>query len=220
MARISYPTMGVGTVTPSIIRAISIVGVKDAPFSADAIYEIEDLMPAGKSIHEVVRGKTFRDSQGRVRWDFEFVRNGQILRNAMVDDAVEARVIEVDENARVACVWHYWRAPDTQPAPTFPVYGNDSEEELGTKQMEGFTAIGTRQTRRFPAGARGYAQPWARITEFWFSPDLKMTFVIKEESPMAKYVGKLVNPHAVEPDPSLFRLPADYRVIDDRQQNK
>lgn len=220
IARISGFTMGFGTMTPSIIRAISIVGVKDAPFSADAIYEIEDLRPESKRIHEVVHGKMFRDSQGRMRWEFEFVRNGQILRNAMVDDAVEAQVIEIDENAKVACVWRYSRASDNQPTLRFPIYGNDSEEELGTKQIEGFTAIGTRQTRSFPAGARGYAQQWVSTTEFWFSPDLKMTFVAKDESPMAKYIGRLVNPHAGEPDPSLFRLPADYRVIDSKQPDK
>lgn len=212
--------MGAATITPSIIRAISIVGVKDAPFSADAIYETEDLRPERKRTHEVVHGKTFRDSQGRMRWEFEFVRNGQTLRNALVDDAVEAQVIELDENAKLACVWHYWPGSDNQPTPTFPVDGKDSEEELGTKQMEGFTAVGTRQTRSFPAGARGYAQPWVRILEFWFSPELKMIFVTKEESPMAKYIGKVVNLHSLEPDTSLFRIPADYRVIDNGEQNK
>ena len=129
-------------------------------------------------------------------------------------------MVELDENTKVACISSFWRASDKLATSRLPVDGSDSEEELGSMQMEGFIVSGTRQTRRFPAGARGYAQPWVSITEFWFSPDLKMTFVAKDESPMAKYIGKLVNPHAVEPDPSLFRLPADYTVIDNREQSK
>lgn len=222
MAKLSYPTMAFGTVTPSILSAHSVVGVKDRPFSAAVIIRLEQVSPGSKRTHEQVRGKVFRDSQGRMRWEFEYVRNGRILRNALVEDPVEGRKIEFDENARVACISAFWRASDNLPPPTprFPVYGNDSEEELGTMQMEGFIVSGTRQTRRFPAGARGYDRPWVGITELWFSPDLKMTLVSKEESPMAKYIAKLVNPRAVEPDPSLFRPATDYTVIDDTQHSK
>lgn len=221
MARLSYPTMGYGTITPGILRANSVVGIKDTPFSAAALYKIEQVTPDGKRIHEEVHGKVFRDSQGRMRWEQEFIRNGQILRTAVVQDPVEGRMIELDENTRTACISAFWRAPDSNLLTSrLPVDGSDTEEELGSIEIEGFIASGTRQTRRFPEGARGYAQPLVGMTELWFSPDLKMTLVSKEESPRVKYIGKLVHPRAEEPDPSLFRLPADYKIIDERQQSK
>lgn len=220
MARISYPTMGYGTITPSILRANSVVGVKNTPFSAAALYKIEQVTPDGTRIHEEVHGKVFRDSQGRMRWEYEFARKGHILRTALIQDPVDGRMIELDENTKVACISSFWRASDHNLLPSrFPVDGSDSEEELGSMQIEGFTVNGTRQTRRFPEGARGYTQPLVSMTELWFSPDLKMTLVSKEESPKGKYIGQLVHPRAEEPDPSLFRLP-DYTVIDDRQQSK
>ena len=92
-------------------------------------------------------------------------------------------------------------------------------EDLGTQTMEGLSVTGTRTTRVIPAGQMGNDKPITTVTEVWTSPDLKTIVSSKRSDPrMGEQTFQLTNITRVEPDPSLFTVPPDFKIIDGPQK--
>jgi hypothetical protein len=88
-------------------------------------------------------------------------------------------------------------------------------EPLGSETMEGLVVSGVRTTRTIPAGQIGNDRPIIILTEVWTSPDLKTIVSSKRNDPrMGEQTFRLTNVARVEPDPSLFTVPADFKIID------
>lgn len=92
-------------------------------------------------------------------------------------------------------------------------------EDLGTQTMEGLLVTGTRSTRTIPAGQIGNDKPIIIVTEVWTSPDLKTIVSSKRSDPrMGEQTFQLTNITRGDPDPSLFSVPGDFKVIDGPQK--
>jgi hypothetical protein len=91
-------------------------------------------------------------------------------------------------------------------------------EDLGSQTMEGVLVTGTRTTRVIPEGQIGNDAPISIVTEVWVSPDLKTIVYSKRSDPrMGVQTFELKNIVRAEPDPSLFTVPADFKVMDGPQ---
>ena len=113
--------------------------------------------------------------------------------------------------------------PDGVTAQTFTIVTGNARvveddqstttTDLGTQVVEGVMAKGTKVTRTIPAGTIGNDGPIVITTESWFSPELKVIVMSKSNDPrMGETSYKLTNISRAEPDPALFRIPADYTV--------
>jgi hypothetical protein len=92
-------------------------------------------------------------------------------------------------------------------------------EDLGSQTMEGIVVNGTRTTRTIPAGQIGNDKPISIVTEVWTSPDLKTVVYSKRNDPrMGEQTFQLTNIVRAEPDPSLFSVPADFKIMDGPQR--
>jgi hypothetical protein len=112
------------------------------------------------------------------------------------------------------------------PPPPLPIIGltkhlamdEQSEantEPLGSQTMEGVVVSGVRTTRTIPAGQIGNDRPISIVTEVWTSTDLKTIVSSKRNDPrMGEQTFRLTNVIRAEPDPSLFTVPADFKIID------
>jgi hypothetical protein len=90
---------------------------------------------------------------------------------------------------------------------------NVKTEPLGTQNIEGVSAEGSRTTLTIPAGEIGNEQPINVVTETWFSPELKVLILRKHSDPrQGEMIYRLTNINRAEPDRSLFEVPADYTV--------
>jgi hypothetical protein len=90
-----------------------------------------------------------------------------------------------------------------------------STEDLGSQTMEGVLVNGIRTTRTIPAGQIGNDKAIGIVTEVWTSPDLKTIVYSKRNDPrMGEQTFQLTNIVRAEPDPSLFTVPADFKMID------
>jgi hypothetical protein len=90
-----------------------------------------------------------------------------------------------------------------------------STEQLGKKEIEGFTASGTRHVRTINAGAIGNDTPITTASESWFSEDLKVVILSVNDDPRSgQRTMRLTNIRLGDPDPQLFQVPADYTVRD------
>jgi len=88
-------------------------------------------------------------------------------------------------------------------------------EDLGSQTMEGVLVKGTRTTHTIPAGQIGNEQPITIVTEVWTSPDLKTVVYSKRSDPrMGEQTFRLTNIVRGDPNPSLFTVPADFKIVD------
>jgi hypothetical protein len=88
-------------------------------------------------------------------------------------------------------------------------------ESLGSQTMEGVVVNGVRATRTIPAGQIGNDRAISIVTEVWTSTDLKTIVSSKRNDPrMGEQTFRLTNIVRAEPDPSLFTVPADFKIID------
>jgi hypothetical protein len=91
-------------------------------------------------------------------------------------------------------------------------------EDLGSQTMQGVTVTGTRTTRVIPKGQIGNDAPLSIVNEVWTSPELKTVVYSKRNDPrMGVQTFQLTNISRTEPDPSLFTVPANFKVVDGPQ---
>jgi hypothetical protein len=90
-----------------------------------------------------------------------------------------------------------------------------NEEKLGTANVNGVQAEGTRTTMTIPAGTMGNVRPIEVVTERWFSPQLQVVVKSKHSDPRTgEQIFEMTNIRPGEPSPSLFQVPADYKVTE------
>jgi biotin carboxyl carrier protein len=86
-------------------------------------------------------------------------------------------------------------------------------ESLGMKDFDGIQAEGTRTVTTMPAGMIGNERPIEIVYERWYSKDLQMTVYSRHSDPrFGEQIYRLTNINRNEPDPSVFAVPADYKV--------
>jgi hypothetical protein len=94
---------------------------------------------------------------------------------------------------------------------------NFKKEDLGIQNIEGVNARGTRTTHTIPAGDIGNDRDIVSTTETWYSEELQMTIMSKTNDPQfGETVYRINNLRRAEPDPGLFRVPADFKVLENK----
>jgi hypothetical protein len=90
-------------------------------------------------------------------------------------------------------------------------------ENLGDQDIGGVHATGIRMTTTIPSGSMGNEQPILITSETWYSPELKATVMTKHNEPWAgELKTQFTNVNTAEPDRSLFTIPSDYKIMNER----
>lgn len=85
---------------------------------------------------------------------------------------------------------------------------------LPAETIEGVRAQGRRTTWTLEAGRIGNEKTLVTVREVWTSPDLMITLRSRDADPLAgEDTYRVRNLVRGEPDPALFRIPADYRKV-------
>jgi hypothetical protein len=91
------------------------------------------------------------------------------------------------------------------------------DEDLGVQNVDGVLAKGTRTTINIPAGQIGNDRALQVVNERWYSDDLGMIVKSSNSDPrFGTTTYELTNISRAAPDPSLFQIPADYTVNEDK----
>jgi len=200
------------------------------PFSATATTQSTQTLPDGTHINQTGVMVEYRDAEGRVRTEA-----GEIL---IIRDPVAGLTYRLDP-VKKSAVKHLVSGTPTaattveggaQTTVTAPGTGGGggragkaaqrsaSAEDLGMMTVNGIPASGIRTTTVVPVGAVGNDREFHSVDERWFSPDLNL--LIKSVSTDPRFgttTYELTNISRQAPDPALFRVPADYSVLDDGQ---
>jgi len=95
-----------------------------------------------------------------------------------------------------------------------PGGAGQTDESLGTRQIEGVRTTGRKTTSTIPAGQIGNDRPIEITDERWESPDLKLVVYSRFSDPRTGVVEyRLTNISRAEPSPDLFTVPADYTIL-------
>jgi hypothetical protein len=90
-------------------------------------------------------------------------------------------------------------------------------ESIGDQTIDGIHATGTKVTTTIPAGKMGNEKPIVVTSERWYAPELKATIVTRHDDPWSgELKTEFKNVSTGEPDASLFSVPADYKVVEDK----
>ncbi|MDA0205505.1 MAG: hypothetical protein O3A53_12860 [Acidobacteria bacterium] len=89
--------------------------------------------------------------------------------------------------------------------------GETKEEDLGARNIEGVTAVGTKMTTTITAKQMGADRDILITFERWHSAELKVDVLTKRKDPRVGETSyRLTNINRSEPLPSLFEPPADF----------
>jgi hypothetical protein len=219
--------------------------VENAPYSAEIVNEVTQQFADGNRIERRNTGTVARDSRGRVRREHQLAAIGPVVpdgdvRMVTITDPVARVSYALDPVRKVAMRSHapkLLRGPIAGPkggslmisGAGVPAGGFEIQletrdepgspeaqtEPLGTKEIEGVRAEGTRTTATIPAGAIGNLRPIEIVSERWYSSELGVVVYSRRSDPrFGETVYRLTNITRSEPDPSLFQVPADYRRED------
>lgn len=200
------------------------IAANHVPYCADTILITDRTLADGNHIHRESHGKMCRDSQGRTRSENEDnpAAGAQPFTMIHITDPVQRETINLDSRTQTAIIIHFpdpsqrsaIKEPVVAPA-TQPVKIDMKREDLGTQDIEGVTARGTRMTRTIPPGAEGNDEAIVVVTESWISRELGMNLLSKTVDPRnGTTERRLSNIQRTEPDPALFQVPPDYKVKD------
>ena len=103
-------------------------------------------------------------------------------------------------------------SPIPQPSPLSP---KTVFESLGTQTIEGIVTEGNRVTTTWPVNSQGNDAVFVTVGEGWRSEEMGLEVLQKISDPRSgETVHRVTNIVRGEPDPSLFRVPADYTIKD------
>ena len=210
--------------------------VKGAPFSATAATETSQVLQDGTAIHRTTTSTLYRDSQGRSRHEVTLSGFGPLQASGKtrtmitIADPVAGAHYMLDPDHKVAhqMKLHTPRAGKGAASPEAAqafqqkmearlqqeeASGAVKKETLGTQNMNGVSAEGTRITRTIAAGQIGNDKPLQVVFERWYSPDLQVVVKSTRTDPrFGTTTYTLSNIQKTEPAATLFTVPADYTV--------
>jgi hypothetical protein len=208
--------------------------ITGAPYSGREILEIAArTLPNGRQSAAITRtrGTTDRDSAGRIRTGkvpVNRVNGGQIPDDfglVEIDDPVAGyqSILDTIDHVAYRVPWRP-RLIAFQPGPRFQPPGThtspdgtvDVEEDLGEKTIDGVTASGRRSTQTSPPGTRqGNDKPITAVAEGWVDPNTGVTLLQTQSGSEGASTRSIPDYKAGDPDPSLFQIPSDYKVVDE-----
>jgi hypothetical protein len=227
-------------ITFSGFRTIGAV-VTGVPYSADEVSEhIQTLADGTHITTEGAPEHLARDSRGRWRRERALARavsGRDSVRVVEIYDAVAGVGYLLDDQNKIA---HRF-TPQTARKRVAARPGNQagegsgseiagggseetaaanrpqqSTEKLGPQTIEGIAVEGTRRTTIWPIGSKGNDRPLTDVSEDWYSPQLKRSVLNTFTSLRSgDTTTRLTNITLEEPDPMLFKPPADYKIVED-----
>jgi hypothetical protein len=238
-AQIDYPVttaqmLGDGVMGISTVELGSNNWVKAEPYSLVERMTIVRTLADGTTITTAQHERQMRDSDGRVRTETGHLKDGELIvdgvsirdpaahtntlldlkqKTARIRRLPEMRVMTAEEEARTE--------KSREEAVVRRADRNQSEpvtvETLTPKQIDGVYVDGKRTTRIIPPGRQGNDREIKIVFEAWRSPELRILLHYWLQDPIrGNQTIEITDLQRAEPDPTLFQIPTDFKVYDQR----
>ena len=201
--------------------------VRGAPFCAEAVHGIQQQLPDGNRINLQSRSRTCRDSEGRLRQEFErgtkttvFLRDPTI-REFWVMEPERRRARRLDRQGPAAMVLDHEQreAARSLMLHRLEERGAGQRSDLGQRGYEGIQVQGELTTWTIEAGRMGNEKALVITREVWLSPELMIPVSIYDRDPrFGERFLRVFNIKREEPEPELMRVPADFLKLETEQR--
>lgn len=178
----------------------------------------------GVTITRYAVAKVFRDSQGRVyrenhHFGLENADPQSTLYQFTVRDPVNQTHTICDVASHVCHIVSYQPLLSSTVQPVGPFDQGRrylTRDRLGDQTMSDLPVVGTIEKTLIQPGTIGNDQriTWSR--EFWYSADLKTNLAVTRIDSVGTQAITLTILSRTDPDPSVFAIPAGYKVQNDR----
>jgi len=211
---------------------IFVTPIANVPFTGTVEVQRSEIQPDGRAVDWKTVREIGRDSSGRIY---------QVI-HALVPPAANTtppvlRIHQYDPQTRISSYLypreHKYsagvvdRPPATEPpnlvaspaARALPPSQYASEENLGTREIDGVVVHGVRNIQVLPADYTGAKHDIAITDEYWYSEDLHMNLSIRHDDPRTgSYQMTVTKVSRVEPDPAMFAVPMNYKPTSQRDR--
>jgi hypothetical protein len=205
--------------TREMLTSIAVPPLPNAPFSATVQTEWTKYLADGTTQFIQNHRQIARDSVGRVFQERTmFGPQGspiasQVWRTELAEPST--RTVAYCDSRTHVCELRKYAGPPTPPAGSPANRPGLASEKLGSQILNGLDLIGTRETQTISPRFAGSDRPIVVVKEFWYSPQLGLNVLTTRDDPRSgKEVFTVTDIRWGEPDPSLFALPANARVVD------
>jgi phage terminase large subunit-like protein len=204
------------------------------PFTATLATEATKCTADGTSMTFVNERRIARDAQGRLcqeRW--YLVPKGSNAKSSMnwiqIEDPEQSTLYNCSTEKHVCdlVVWDFARNlaaanPPKGHSGSMPDgEGNVVWEELGARNIAGVDTVGSREITTLNAGTMGNDQPLTSMREYWHSDQLGINLLSIRTSPeFGKQTFTITEITLGDPETHLFRVPAGYKVNDQRKDTR
>ena len=209
------------------MESIFIPPKPDSPFSFILTAEWTRPLGNGGSFTLVNERRIVRDSKGRIHQE----RAALVPKNGDVKTFVTTiQITDPDQHTWYNCIvatkvcdlYRYSLSSTDDFRPFTGVTGTSpggkvshQHEDLGVSSTLGVDTHGYRETNTIEPGVVGNDKPMVTMREFWYSPRLAVNLISIVDSPLSgRQVFTAKELTTSEPDPSLFEVPADYKIAD------
>jgi hypothetical protein len=199
--------------------------VKDRPFQAELIIEVEQKLADGNTVQRKFNAMLYRDRHGRVREERTILVPGVDGQPAFEDTLVflddpENRVhysfsLKMKSAHRTTADTPFPKeAQSLDATPWSPQPGQDVvTEPLGFQPIEGLLCEGRLDIVTLPAGTAGSSFQMEIRTERWYAEELQIRLLIKRTDPrLGEATIRLTNLRLEEPPEALFQVPPGYQI--------
>lgn len=212
----------------TVTAGIFVTPVAGAPFSAEVERDTMQALKDGSRLQRRTVNTIARDSQGRIRNE-----RHEVLASTSTRKPILYSVHLYDPDTRVSTILNplshiatqrtLERPPSTEP-PSEVWLRKDGPritnphmkvQDLGLSVIEGLDVHGFRTILTVPAEDSGTSRPVVVTSEYWYSEELRIDLLTKHSDPRSgdlTITVKQINPN--EPNPELFAIPPDYKLLD------
>ena len=202
-----------------------------APFSFVLATEWTRMQSNGGNFTLTNERHIARDSNGRIyqeRWIL--APKGSNIKSTMdvfqITDPERHTWLNCITATKVCDLYMYHLTTDEQfPPAIFPSgplpdgNGFRDHEDLGLGTVEGQETHGYRESTTVNPGKMGNDKPLITMREFWYSPHLAVNLISIVDTPESgKQVFRAKEISTAEPDPDVFNVPHEYKIVDRRNE--
>jgi hypothetical protein len=192
--------------------------VPNLPYTAQIVQRFSETLPNGSQVLLERRIVQMRDSQGRTRIEnfpphdpsYNDERNQSDVVNLYVP--LQREFIQLFPRRKTASVMTF---PGKGPIRTHgdPNDTNIERQSLPGRTIHGIYSEGTRVTFLVPHND-GRATEVGCVEESWVSPEMKIVVLTKSGGTCSDGgITEIRGINRNEPDPALFEIPKDYKVV-------
>lgn len=213
---------------PAADGGVFVTPVPGAPFSAEVVRVMTQVLRDGSSFQRKTAATIARDSQGRIRNERHEVlpatstRKPTLLSIHIYDPETRMSTL-LNPQTHIARQMTLPNPPSTEPPGNWWMHAVGAQsssanleiQDLGSSVMEGMDVHGFRKIVKVAAKSSGTDRPVVVTDEVWYSDELHINLITKHNDPrtdQSTITVSQINPN--EPDAELFAIPSDYKLVD------